>query len=118
MSKGRHEPHDVDAPTLHRLGAIGALVLVLVLCLMYVLWEHVHSPTLSMPPPVLPPAPRLQADAPPDRVAQYRLQTRQLESYGWVEHGSVAHIPIERAMHLLVARDRALSTQPGPGSSP
>jgi hypothetical protein len=107
MSAG-HEPHRVDTPALHKLGGVFVVLLVLILCVMYVLWLHVHSRTLSMRPSVIPPSPRLQADPPPDRIAQYRLQTRQLESYGWIDGGHrVAHIPIERAMALLAARQQS-----------
>lgn len=97
-----HEPHRIDAPALHKLGGIFVGLLVLILWVMHVLWQHVHSPTLSMPPQVLPPPPRLQADPPPDRIAQYRLQSTHLNSYGWndADHRT-AHIPIERAMALL-----------------
>jgi hypothetical protein len=105
MSKG-HEPHRVDAPALHKLGGLFALLLTLILCVMYVLWRHVHSWTLTMPAQVVPPAPRLQADPPADRATQYRLQAQRLESYGWndADH-RVAHIPIERAMALLAQHE-------------
>jgi hypothetical protein len=101
MSKG-HEPHRIDAPALHKLGGLFLLSFVLILCVMYVLWRHVQPWTLSMPAQPLPPAPRLQTHAPLDRAALYRLQTRQLNTYGWLdaEH-HLAHIPIERAMALL-----------------
>ena len=113
----RHEPHYVDATALHKLGGLFALLFVLVLCVMYVLWLHVHSRTLSLPPQVLPPQPRLQANPPMDRVAQYRLQAEQLDSYGWTDPSHrFAHIPIERAMALLA--QQASSRKQGRSGSP
>lgn len=103
-----HEPHRVDAPALHKLGGLFVAVFVLILCVMYVLWQHVHSPTLNLPPPLLPPQPRLQVNPPADRATQYRLQMRQLTTYGWNDAGHrTAHIPIERAMTLLVQKQQA-----------
>lgn len=103
-----HEPDRIDAPVLHKLGVIFVLALVLILSLMYWLWMHVQAPTLSATPQRIPPPPQLQVIAPPDRIRQYRLQTQRLESYGWVDAGHrVAHIPIERAMALLVSKGGA-----------
>lgn len=106
MSKG-HEPNHVDASTLHKLGGLFTVLLILVLSVMYVLWQQVHPWTLNMRPPVIPAPPRLQVAAPLDRAAQYGQQARQLHSYGWVdaEH-RVAHIPIERAMGLMAGAPR------------
>lgn len=111
-----HEPHRIDAPALHKLGGLFVVLFVLILYVMYVLWQHVHSRTLNLPPPVLPPQPRLQVDPPADRIAQYRLQTQQLSTYGWNDAGHrTAHIPIERAMALLVQKQGAPT--PASGSS-
>ena len=108
MSQRGHEPHHIDAPTLHKLAGIFVVALVLILWAMYLLWRHVHPLTLSMPPQRVPPLPRLQVAAPIDRVEQYRLQDQRLESYGWIDaKQSVAHIPIERAMALLAADHHA-----------
>lgn len=118
MSKG-HEPHHVDAPALHKLGGIFALVFIVILGVMYVLWRHVHPWTLTMPPPVVPPQPRLQSNPPVDRVTQYRLQAQRLESYGWADADHhVAHIPIERAMALLAQEHQAQAGQSDRSTSP
>lgn len=115
MSK-RHEPHRVDAPALHRLGGVFVLALILILGVTYVLWQHVHPWTLSMPARVLPPRPRLQADAPVDRLKQYQRQAKRLHSYGWLDaHHHTARIPIERAMALLA--QQAASGPSGRSSS-
>ena len=52
-----------------------------------------------------PPAPRLQTDA-PDDLQEMRLREKALlESYGWVDRqNGIAHIPIERAIALLIER--------------
>ena len=111
----RHEPHRVDAPTLHKVGVTFLLIFVLILWLMHVLWQHVHPGALSTRPSVIPPQPRLQVVAPADRHAQYAAQARQLHSYGWVDPAHrVAHIPIERAMSLLATQPK----QDGGGAVP
>ncbi|MDX1382244.1 MAG: hypothetical protein R3190_01305 [Thermoanaerobaculia bacterium] len=47
-----------------------------------------------------PPAPRLEA-SPPASLADYLEEQRHvLDSWGWVEEGSVARIPIDRALEL------------------
>jgi hypothetical protein len=111
-----HEPHRIDAPALHKLGGLFVVLFVVILYGMYVLWQHVHSRTLNLPPPALPPQPRLQVNPPADRIAQYRLQTQQLTTYGWTDASHrTAHIPIERAMALLVRKQAA--SRPENGSS-
>ncbi|RDS80793.1 hypothetical protein DWU98_12610 [Dyella monticola] len=107
MSKG-HEPHQVEAAAVYKLGTLFVVLLTFILWLMYVLWEHVHPWTLTLPAEVIPPQPRLQVSAPEDRATQYRLQAQQLESYGWVDSDHrAAHIPIERAMTLLTSPQHA-----------
>jgi hypothetical protein len=52
-----------------------------------------------------PPAPRLQTDAPADLREMRARETAALESYGWVDRQKgIVHIPVERAMELLVER--------------
>lgn len=53
----------------------------------------------------LPPLPRLQADPEITLTPFVREQEAQLNSYGWVNKDSgIVHIPIERAMKLMVAK--------------
>lgn len=82
---------------------IGAVALVL-------LWLHArHMPPggaqLDQPYTRVMPGPALQS-APQPELAAYRAeQARQLHGSGWVDApGRIAHIPIEDAMDLLVAR--------------
>ena len=52
-----------------------------------------------------PPAPRLQTDAPADLQEMRAREAAALESYGWVDRQKgIVHIPVERAMELLVER--------------
>lgn len=56
----------------------------------------------------IPPAPRLQVN--PDRdIEQLRAaEAARLSSYGWVDRGAgVAHIPVTRAIDLLVKQQKA-----------
>jgi hypothetical protein len=53
----------------------------------------------------MPPAPRLQVAPRADLAALRSAETRQLNSYGWIDRDrGIAHIPIHRAMELLVQR--------------
>ncbi len=53
----------------------------------------------------LPPVPRLQADPHVALIPLVRQQDSILSSFGWVSRDSgIAHIPIERAMELIVER--------------
>ena len=63
------------------------------------------------PPPVLiearaphlPPGPRLQANPPADMDAYLETARGRLTSYGWTDEGrGMAHIPIGRAMELMI----------------
>ena len=58
------------------------------------------------------PAPRLQVSPAADFAAYHAAQQRELHSYGWIDqaHGTV-HMPIERAMDLLLQRGLP-ATQP------
>jgi hypothetical protein len=52
-----------------------------------------------------PQRPRLQTDAPADLQQMRARETATLESYGWVDRQKgIVHIPVERAMELLVER--------------
>jgi hypothetical protein len=52
-----------------------------------------------------PQRPRLQTDAPADLQELRARETAALESYGWVDRQKgIVHIPVERAMELLVER--------------
>jgi hypothetical protein len=75
----------------------------------------------------LPPLPRIQVDPVRDLDAVRDQQRNAVESYGWVDraHG-VVHIPIERAMDLILERGGlparqtpgAAGSEPPPKSNP
>lgn len=105
MKAGRHEQDGTDTTALFRLGALFAILLVVILAVMYALWQRVLPRYSAIPAHDVPPSPRLQAAAPVDRITVYRMQRAQLESYGWIDQPQgIAHIPIERAMTLLAAQ--------------
>lgn len=73
-------------------------------------------PQFQLPQNELPPAPRLE-EHPWLDLREFRdAETRQLESYGWVDKSrGVVRIPIERAMELIVRRE--LPAKPAGGKT-
>lgn len=69
----------------------------------YQLWRPQPSPPEFAPQP--PAQPRLQANPRAD-LREYRArEQRRLHGYGWVDRDAgVVHVPIDRAMDLLVER--------------
>ena len=62
-----------------------------------------------------PPEPRLQVRAPEDLKKMREEEDAVLSSYGWVDRqNGVVHIPVERAMELLVQR----GSRPQAGNPP
>jgi hypothetical protein len=99
----RNENWNISGRGALRLGLIVLAVLLAVIWGTYGSWLALFPRGAHpVPPPqAVPPLPRLQVDAPADRRAIQRQQRTQLESYGWVDRrAGIAHIPIERAMHL------------------
>jgi hypothetical protein len=65
------------------------------------------------------PAPRLQGNPGSDMARLRRAETRALERTGWVDKTQgIAHIPIERAMDLIVAQGLPVRKQGEPASAP
>lgn len=110
-----HELRDVRFGSVYGAAA-GVIVLVVVsFALMWgmlklLVWrEDVMSPPAS---PLAasfarrePPEPRLQVDPVGDLSALRAREAAQLNGYGWVDRqAGVVHIPIDRAMEILVAR--------------
>ena len=53
----------------------------------------------------IPPLPRLQVNPVEDLVEVRKQQSSALDSYGWVDRSrGIVHIPIDRAMDLILAR--------------
>ena len=75
---------------------------------------------LERPPDVIPPAPRLQIHPVASWNAFREAERQRLSTYGWLDRPSGAvHVPIERAMELVLERGIGpLPPAPVPGSSP
>ena len=105
---------EINIRVLSRL-TIGLLALVaMALILMWYVTTSIYEQQKAgdPPPPLMvearvqhqPPNPRLQSDPFAELDLLRATQDAQLNSYGWVdESAGLAHIPIERAMDLLVA---------------
>lgn len=123
---------EINTRVLYRL-TIGLLVLVaVVMVLMWYLTTFLYEQEKAQdpPPPLmiearvrhLPPNPRLQSDPFVELDLLRASQDAQLNSYGWVDESTgLAHIPIDKAMDLLVTTglpatpvvDETVEGQPG-----
>jgi len=95
---------------------LGLLVVVaLAFVLMWKFSGYLYESELAQdpPPPVLPesrlpyepPSPRLQADPLTDITVYRAAAETRLDSYGWSDEArGIAHIPIERAIDLVVEK--------------
>jgi len=117
-----HETRDASIRGLVIFGLSLFVTLVLVLVLSARLFWY-FARVQSLGPPAspfahfrtLPPTPRLQADPRRDLQRFREGQRELLSSYGWVDkNAGIVHIPIDRAMDLLVQRGLAVA----PGFSP
>ncbi len=67
----------------------------------------------------LPPQPRLQVHPTLDAAEMRRQADEDLKNYGWVDQSKgTVHIPIERAMELLVERGVPTRAQAAPAAAP
>ncbi|MEI7771386.1 MAG: hypothetical protein WCI67_15455 [Chloroflexales bacterium] len=109
-----HELRDANAGPL-LFAAVGLGVLLLVSFVVMGLMLRSTGNSLSDTSSDLPTTPAMQIQLPPSpRLEQNPLldgnqivadATKKLEGYGWVDQqAGVAHIPIERAMELVVER--------------
>ena len=113
-----YEKRDANPGSLLRFGAL--LVVTLAFAWAVSLWVFAYfgkvvqlgpAPTPFEQGRALPPLPQLQVH-PVEDLRQYRAdQEKSLDTYGWVDRtrGTV-HIPIQRAMDLLL--ERGLPTRP------
>jgi len=122
-----HETRDVNIPAIVLLAAAVAATVLVVLVLLWYLMRAMEFAAIHDEPALspladtqqTPPAPRLQ-DAPVRDYASYHEnQEAYLGSYGWVDRQqTVAHIPIEQAMKLLVERGWPKTTGSGQPQQP
>lgn len=108
----RHEKTDANIRKLALFGLGLFFTLALTLAGMWGLFAHfAHEQERSAKPAAfetprpLPPEPRLQPDPRADLNQYLTAQMRELSSYSWVDRQKgIVHIPIGRAMHLIVSR--------------
>jgi len=139
VSEIQYEKRDIDAGKIVWLG-IG-LVVVTALVAVASLWilRGLAGREIKGDPPPAPlaqhdrplPNPFLEAQAPPtgdtgtpvlsppQHLKQYRLREQQvLTSYGWVDrNAAIAHIPVARALDLVLAGGLAAAPAPPTGAA-
>jgi hypothetical protein len=117
-----YETRDIRPRGIVLLGAALAAVAIAVHVLLWWLFGRLESRAQRNDPPVSPlarsaePAPGPQLELKLDYRQFERGDAAQLESYGWIDREQrIVHIPIERAMQLLV--ERGLPEPTGPTTS-
>lgn len=109
----RHEVHDIQLRPILLFGlslVIAAVVIHLALWWLMRVWtDRPLTPRFQLPPAALTPGPMQGPAVQPFPASELEQllseQAARTESYGWVDRQSgVVHIPIERAMQLLVER--------------
>lgn len=106
MHDRRHEPNRVAAGVVawFALGLAITVALVIVVTRLS-LGTAEPEKAATLPPIDVPPAPRLQVDAPADLAAMRAQEDQVLGSYGWVDRSEgKVRIPIDRAMDLIARR--------------
>jgi hypothetical protein len=115
---------DIDRRSLRRLALIFVVGFVLIVCAAWLGWalairddaiRSARREPMAPPPPHLLPAPGT------DLAAARAAADTRLASYGWVDRtAGIAHVPIDRAMALLVQRQQTppANTPPGSGTAP
>ena len=109
-----HERRDVDVPSLFTIAFLLLLVCIVVLIVVTLMMHYfkVHEPAVTAGQANIPvtrsrefPQPRLIVK-PGATLADLRAaENAELNSYGWVDRNAgIAHIPIDRAMQLLLQR--------------
>lgn len=109
-----HEHSDVDIRTILAFGAGMVVVVAVSFVLMWLMFRALEHRAAANDPQLSPlavpagrqaPEPRLQTNE-PGGLAKFRMmETKSLESYGWVnQQGGVAHVPIAEAKKLILQR--------------
>jgi hypothetical protein len=114
-----HERKDVNIRPIVTFIVVLFIVAVVIHIGLWLLYGYFTTDQAKAEPPApplaetrrVPPPPRLQV-APEQDLDQYRTgEETKLNSYGWVDKGAgVVHIPIDRAMDLLV--EKGVSSRP------
>lgn len=112
-SHAKHEANVVESRFVLLFGLVLAMTTVVILLLMgglFRLLEQQEAKTDPRPPPLAetrqpPPEPRLQITPVEDLQAIQAAEAAILNGYGWVDRtNGVVHIPIRRALDLLIER--------------
>lgn len=103
-----HERKDADVIGVALVGALVLLIVAISFFTARGLLEVIRNRSKAQPShraQVQFPQPRLEVHPGADLAASRRADELDLHSYGWIDRkAGVAHIPIERAMQLLVER--------------
>lgn len=106
MPERRHEPNRVATGVVAWFALGLAVTVALVIVGTRLSLGTAEPPKAAQLPAIdVPPAPRLQVDAPADLAAMRAQEDRILGSYGWVDRSAgKVRIPIDRAMDLVAQR--------------
>jgi hypothetical protein len=106
-----HEHRDIPVKVIGKYMAVLLIMGVLIVLVVGVMWRYfgANQPEAALSPfygpRELPPTPRLQIEPRNDLRTYLENEQRRLSTYGWVDQNAgVVHIPIERAMDLLLER--------------
>jgi len=114
IEKRDHERKDVDVPSLLTIAVLlffsCAIIFLVVWGMMH--YFKLHEPARTAGQAILPvtsseefPKPRLQIKGALDLANLRAAEEADLESYAWIDRNSgTVHIPIDRAMQLLLER--------------
>lgn len=110
----RYERRDANIPALLKIALAMFVTIVVAMVSMYGMFQYFAKSQQLGPPAspfesedvrVLPPQPRLQVQPRVDLKTYCEAQSKELNSYGWVdEHNGVVHVPVDRAMDLILSR--------------
>lgn len=107
-AEGGHEHKDADVIGVALVGALVLIVLAISFFAARGLLDVARNRRvtgLAHRAPVVFPQPRLEVHPGADLAVSHRADETELHSYGWVDRKTgVAHIPIEKAMQLLLQR--------------
>jgi len=116
---GAYETRDTNPQSLLRIGGV-LMITVLLACLISLWIFRYFKRVQSLGPPAtpfaegraVPPLPQLQVQPAEDLEKFINQGNADLDHYGWVDRSrGIVHIPIDRAMDLLL--ERGLPTRPG-----
>jgi hypothetical protein len=101
-----YEPADIEARGITLLAAgLATFVIATPLLMPLVFPQSMQHRTPSAPPALTAGAPRLEVAPKQELRSSQRGQTDFVNSYGWSDRSQgVAHIPVKRAMDLIVQR--------------